>query len=195
MSGPSGKRTPIDWEAARTRLERLGEWSERAGRPELDRIDATYRRRAELAARPLRPEGELPGAGEIVVFRLGNERFGVPLSRVLGILPNPPCAPVPGAPPEIAGVIQVRGEIRPVCDLSRILGLPAEEREGSRSVLLLSSAAREFGAFVDSVEDIAMLSSEDRGAPPEALSRHASWITQDLIPVLNTDSLLEEEAQ
>jgi purine-binding chemotaxis protein CheW len=192
MSRSPKIRKRLDWEAARARLERLRESTGRAASPGADRIAEAFRRRAELLAHPARPAGELPGADAILIFRLAGERFAVPLARVSEILSNPSCTPVPGSPPEVAGVIQVRGEIRPVFELARLLGLPGKEEERA-SVLLLRGGAREFGARVASVEDIRLIPAADRQPAPDTLARHASWITTDLVPVLNIDSLFEGE--
>jgi len=189
------KRKPLDWEAARDRLEHLREWTGRAGTPEAGQVAQAYRRRAALLAEPLRPASEVPGAEAIVIFRAGGERFAVPLSEVAEIIPNPACTPVPGAPPELAGVIQVRGEIRPVCELSRVLGLAGEPQRRSRTVLLLRKGAREFGLRIDAVDDIRMPAAGERRPAPEPLSRHARWMTGDLVPVLDTDVLLEKETR
>ncbi len=191
MSASNKKRVPIDWSAARARLEKVRESTGRAGHPTPQQIEATYRRRAALLSQPALAVNESSAAEEILIFRIGRERFGVPLTKVSEILSNPPCAPVPGAPPEIAGVMQVRGELRPVWELSRVLGLPAEAQAGSNLVLLLRGAAREVGARIDSAEDIRAMPPGERRAAPEALARRALWITPDMIPILDMDFLFE----
>jgi len=53
------------------------------------------------------------------------------------VLPFAPCAPVPGAPPQFLGVINLRGELRAVVDLARLLVPSADGNSDSEFVLML----------------------------------------------------------
>lgn len=46
--------------------------------------------------------------------RAGAERFAIELTEILEVVRDAECAPAPGAPGQLAGVVNVRGEIRPV---------------------------------------------------------------------------------
>jgi hypothetical protein len=58
------------------------------------------------------------------------------------------------------------------------------------TVLLLVHHGREIGVGVTKVEDIRTVAANDR-AP--GTTPHTAWMTADLIPVLNVESLLEGE--
>jgi chemotaxis signal transduction protein len=104
------------------------------------------------------------------------------------------CALVPGAPPEVAGLIQVRGEVRPVLNAGRLLGVPGDHSRGSNIILLLRRGPREIGVQVDEVDDIRAVSQDER-KPPFRGAVHARWMTDDLVTVLDTDSLLKEHTE
>src|SRR5580658_783747 len=76
----------------------------------------------------------------VIVLGLGNERagierYGVDLSDVAEVLPPVRATPVPGAAAAFAGVINVHGEIRPVLDLRRFLGMAASPSDDAPVIL------------------------------------------------------------
>jgi purine-binding chemotaxis protein CheW len=185
-------RKGIAWESLRLRLERSRAALEKASAPETEKVQAVYRQRARRLARRL--EG---GSGQaedlsILVFEMGKDRYGIELSQLAEVIPHPLLAPVPGAPAQLAGVLQVRGQVRPVWELCRLLGLPDLEAGDSESVLLLRKGSREVGLRVGLLEGMRTLRPEERGRPPVA-SPHVRWITSDLIAILNPEELFKEE--
>jgi purine-binding chemotaxis protein CheW len=50
--------------------------------------------------------------------------FAVELVRVREVVPAPALTPLPGAPPALAGVFNLRGDVVPLFDLAALLGLP-----------------------------------------------------------------------
>jgi purine-binding chemotaxis protein CheW len=179
------KRSNIDWPAAYAALresQRLVEQAQvRAG--ERLRIQ---RERARLLAQ--KPAATVSARIEIVIFRVGPERFALPLSDVAEVVAHPAIAPVPGAPPEIAGVLQVRGEIRPVFALARLFGIEPAEAD---AVLLVRHNGSEAGLATGEVEDIAELREEDRAAtaPEDPRIRQ---VTSGLIQVLGLEAVLRD---
>lgn len=178
-----------DWETVHARLEYHRGAMERALAPGPDRVAAVFRERAARLAGPPAPQG---GGEEhaFLVVTVGDARCGFELSRVSEILAQPVCTPVPGGPSSLAGVLQVRGEIRPVWDLARLLGLP-EVAEGS-FVLMLRGGPREFGLRVGPVEGIRLV-RRDELTPGRPDSPAAQWMTSDLVTILDPDKLIEED--
>ena len=180
----------LNFQRAKDRLERALTTLESDSRSE-EEILAIYRQRAELLSRPVESDASDAGEG-IVVFRLGETRYAAPLINVSEVDASPRVAPAPGAPPEILGLMQVRGEIRVVWNLHRLLGLATPREFGeSRTVLLLRSGRGEQGVLVDEVEDIRIVDENRRKPAPED-SEHGAWMTDDLIVVLNIERLLPE---
>lgn len=92
---------------------------------------------------------------QVVVFRLGEEEFGVPIDSVQEIVRVPEkLTHVPKAPASVEGVINLRGSVLPVVDLRRRLGLATIERnDGQRIVVFLISGVRT-GFIVDAVAEV-----------------------------------------
>jgi chemotaxis signal transduction protein len=126
---------------------------------------------------------------EVLVFRAGEERLALELSAVAEVVHRPACTPIPGSPPQLAGLIHVRGRIRPVWDLARLLG---SERSGAPgAALLLRSGNR--ALLVDAVAGIERLRADDC-RHPEGGPRHVKAVTPELLTVLDAEHLFDEES-
>jgi purine-binding chemotaxis protein CheW len=94
-------------------------------------------------------------SGIHVRLRVGNEAYALPVEHVLEVAELGRLAPVPGSPPEILGVRNLRGQILPVIDLARVLGI---EREGTPARMLVAEqGGRRAGFAVDEVSDVGSL--------------------------------------
>lgn len=99
-----------------------------------------------------------------VRVRVRGEDYALPVDDVLEIADYGEVAPVPGAPESILGVRNLRGQVLPVVDLARVLGLPpgpAAER-----MVVAESGGRRAGLAVDSVDDVEELG--EAGEPAES---------------------------
>lgn len=73
----------------------------------------------------------------VLVFHIGQDRFGLPLADVVRVLPAALLTPVPGAPSYVAGLLDLRGAPVPVLDLTRLAqGQSAPVRYNTRILLV-----------------------------------------------------------
>jgi purine-binding chemotaxis protein CheW len=92
---------------------------------------------------------------QLVVFRLGQEEFGVPIDSVQEIVRVPEALTrVPQAPAFVEGVINLRGAVLPVIDLRRRLGLEAIERSDRQRIMVFLIDRVCTGFIVDSVAEV-----------------------------------------
>lgn len=89
---------------------------------------------------------------ELLTFRVGGERFALPVHVLRGVVAVDRCTRVPGAALELLGVIYVRGEIVPLVDTGRLLNSPLGE--GGPAQALLCRATVQLALGVDEVLDI-----------------------------------------
>jgi len=68
---------------------------------------------------------------DFVTFTIGNQLFGIPVLRVQGILTPDQIAPIPLAPKEVRGSINLRGRIVTVIYVRVRLSLPRRENAGN----------------------------------------------------------------
>jgi purine-binding chemotaxis protein CheW len=102
---------------------------------------------------------------QLVVFRLGQEEFGVPIDSVQEIVRVPELLThVPKAPAFVEGVINLRGSVLPVIDLRRRLGLPGVERSDRQRIMVFLIDRVCTGFIVDCVAEV--LKVERRAIEP-----------------------------
>lgn len=95
------------------------------------------------------------GSGvNLLVFRLGKGRFGVPMRQVERVVRAVEIARLPDAPPVVEGLIDVHGTLRPVFDMRLGLGLPSRPVALDDHFVLASAASRAVALHVDEVEDV-----------------------------------------
>ncbi|ANB59194.1 chemotaxis protein [Anoxybacteroides amylolyticum] len=64
---------------------------------------------------------------EVVEFLMGMNPFAINVMKVREILNPVPITKVPHAHPHVEGIIELRGEVLPVIDMAKALGLPSSE--------------------------------------------------------------------
>ncbi len=107
---------------------------------------------------------------QLVTFDLGEESFAVDIHAVREINRLIELTRVPNSPPEIVGVINLRGKIFPVVDLRHKFGFPARAHDEHTRIIVLEFGGRETGFIVDRVHEVLRI---DRGVldpTPEVMS-------------------------
>jgi purine-binding chemotaxis protein CheW len=154
-------RTGINWEHARARMRASERALEDALAESPERVESAYRRRAlRLAALPVE-RGPVTAGLPALVFRLGTERYAVELKDVAEVLPFTRCTSVPGAPAEFLGVINLRGELRAVLDLGRVLVSAESGNLDSGFVLVLRRPSQGIGLKVDVIDELREIQREE----------------------------------
>ena len=125
--------------------------------------DATYAHHRG-PRRPLRDRARgRTGVVELLMFRIGTERFAVELSSVEEAIDLPDVHHVPEMPPAMVGVITVRGALTPVFTPDDALGVRVETRSAA---LIFRSVRGRFALAIDDVDDVMTLDlSQLRDAP------------------------------
>jgi purine-binding chemotaxis protein CheW len=91
---------------------------------------------------------------QLCTFRLDHLLFGVEVDRVEEVLPDRPLTPVPLAPPQIAGLINLRGQIVPAIDLRRCLGLAGPSAGRPPGNVVLRGGDGLLSLLVDEIGDV-----------------------------------------
>jgi len=114
-------------------------------------------RRAALlrqAAATPEAQGALEAPGTLLLlFALGGESYGFPLERVREVVKPGPITPVPSLPEHILGVMNLRGEILPILDPKRLLGLGAGAPGPEGRIIVVKGPGMAVGFLADGVED------------------------------------------
>ena len=132
---------------------------------------------------------------QLVVFALGREEYGLPITQVQEIIRYAAPRTVPSAFAAVRGVINLRGKILPVCDLKRRLGLPAAGEEGKIAIVETSGGAA--GLIVDEVTQVLTVDDAQVEPPPGTDAPHVRGVAKvddRLILLLDPEQLLAELA-
>lgn len=108
-----------------------------------------------------------------VVFKVAGAEYALPASEVVQMESFTGATPVPGAPPHVAGLVQVRGRVVPVVDARARFGLPATERTLDSRVVVGQLGARTVGLLVDSAREVLKLAPEQVKPPPPMVVEQA----------------------
>jgi purine-binding chemotaxis protein CheW len=140
---------------------------------------------------------------ELISFRIGEQEFCVDIMAVREIRGWTPATPLPQAPSYVRGVINLRGAVLPIVDLSARLGLGETEPHVRNVIIVVRIGTRLVGLLVDAVSEVLTATPDMIQPTPDVSSdavrrfirgilalegRMVSWITLDRI-------LPEQEAE
>lgn len=122
-----------------------------------------------------------PEAVDHILFRLGEQRYAVPVGKVVELDKPPSCAVIPNTPSFVLGVTNVRGDILSVIDLRALLGIPRVARNDAVRLLTVRSADGEMrtGLIVDALQGMRSVTAQNlrslrnAGEVDETIAGHA----------------------
>ena len=130
----------------------------------------------------------------VVVFTLGGERYALPIARVQEVIRHAHPRPVGSRIPFVAGVIELRGRIVPVCDIAARVGARAS-RSDQQKIVIVDLAGGQAGVLVDAVDEVVVV--PERQLAPVPAEVRTVWLSSiarladELVMVLDPERLLE----
>jgi purine-binding chemotaxis protein CheW len=136
---------------------------------------------------------------EYVTATIGEQLFGLPILRVQDVFMPDRLTRVPLAPPEVAGVLNLRGRIVTVIDMRVRLGLGQQRESGAQRMAIgIESRGESYGLLIDTVGEVLKLEKSSREANPinldPRLARVSAGIHRlegQLLVVIDVDRVLE----
>lgn len=107
---------------------------------------------------------------QLVVFRLGAEEYGVPITQVQEIIHLTTPTRMPGAPAFVEGVINLRGKVIPVIDLKKRFALETAEYTDDARIVVVEIAGHTVGVIVDEVSEVLRLPKSSIDPPPAIIA-------------------------
>lgn len=93
-------------------------------------------------------------AGEFLVFRIQGQEFCLEVSSVREIRSASKAVPLPNAPKDIKGLINLRGVVLPILDMTSRLGLTVVSPPANPVIIVAELDKNLVGLEVDIVDDI-----------------------------------------
>ncbi len=135
---------------------------------------------------------------EYVTATIGGQLFGLPIQRVQDVFMPERLTRVPLAPPEIAGVLNLRGRIVTLIDMRGRLGLPSTTSHGPAMAIGMELGSESYGLLIDSVGEVLRLDDAAREPNPinldPRLARVAAGIHRlqgQLLMLVDVDRVLD----
>lgn len=140
---------------------------------------------------------ESSAAIELLSFRAGGQDYAIDIGSTREIRSWTTPSELPDAPPNMLGVINLRGEVLPLLDLAGRLGLSTPD-VNERSVIIVAEVDKNpIGLLVDAVSDIIAPSEEELRPPPDTATRDdapcvraLTLVEENVVRVLDLSSLV-----
>ncbi len=135
-----------------------------------------------------------------VTFTLADEVYGIDVMQIREVLRCPEISPVPGAPPYVLGIINLRGNMVAIIDTRSRFGLEPHELDDYSRIIILEAQDYMIGFMVDSVSEVAELNlasvepSPDTGSQGGTQYISGLYNREDgLLILLDADKMLSHD--
>lgn len=136
---------------------------------------------------------------ELVSFRMAEQDFCIDIMQVREIRGWTQSTALPQSPDFVCGVINLRGTVLPVVDLSQRLGLGRTEPSARSAIIVAHVGKKLFGLLVDAVSEIMSISEDAIQPTPDigsddvrSLLRGIVTIDNRMISVITLDNILPD---
>jgi purine-binding chemotaxis protein CheW len=135
---------------------------------------------------------------EYVTAVIGDQLFGLPISRVQDVFVPERLTRVPLAQPDIAGVLNLRGRIVTAIDMRGRLGLPGRDDGRPPMAVGIESKGESYGLLIDTIGEVLKLS--DATLEPNPVNLDAQLVRvaagvhrleKQLLVILDVDRVLD----
>lgn len=136
---------------------------------------------------------------QAVIFRLGKEEYGIDIHQVIEIVPLGTITRLPTENSSLIGVINLRGQVIPVMDLNKNLGLGLDHSyQKSARIIITEIRSYPVGFIVDEVPEILKIPLNSLAQTPDLIQgkiqgefiKGVAKSNERLIVVLEIDKLV-----
>jgi purine-binding chemotaxis protein CheW len=130
----------------------------------------------------------------VVVFTLGGEAYAFPIEQVQEIIRYTRPRSVASKVEWVRGVINLRGRVVPIYDLSSRLGVHSSAGERAKIIIIIESSGKTGGVIVDDVEEVQTIEEQQLEAVPTADSALIDAIAKlgdELVVLLKPEKLFD----
>lgn len=120
---------------------------------------------------------------QIITFRIGEQFLGVDIMAIREIRAWSPTTRLPHVPDYVRGVVNLRGSVLPVFDLSARLGWGLTDPTARHVIIVVQLGSQLQGLIVDAVNDIVTLTEGSLQPPPAIGDDSASAFLDGLASV------------
>lgn len=186
-----------DWGEIHHRLEAAQAALERGWTPTAKERQRILKARAVALAREPEKEPAAKEYVEVVEFLLAYERYAIESRYVREVCPLKELTALPGTPPFVLGIINVRGQILSVIDIKKFFDLPDKGLTDLNKVIIVRTDAMEVGILANQILGVRSIALAEIQPPLPTLTgireEYLKGIAGDRLVVLEAASLLSDK--
>jgi purine-binding chemotaxis protein CheW len=187
----------IDWAGIHKRMAAAEAAIASVGHASRDQTGRVLKARAAILARQ-GDDGETQVETlEVLAFVLGQEKYGIETRYVREVIPLNDLTPLPGCPPFVMGIVNVRGQVLSVIDIRKLLDLPQRGVGDQDRVIVLRHERMEFGILGNSIQGVVQVPVDElQESLPTLTGIRADFlrgVTRERMAVLDGARLLAAE--
>ena len=152
----------------------------------------------DLRKSPNGTDGPGENMREFVTATIGSQLCGIPVLKVQDVLGPQRITPIPLAPVEVAGSLNLRGRIVTAIDLRTRLGLTLHADDKNEMSIVVEHHGELYSLMIDAVGEVLKMSASNFERNPATLdpvwrgfSEGVYRLTEGLLVVLDVDTLLD----
>jgi purine-binding chemotaxis protein CheW len=191
------RATSTDWNEVRRRLQSSRETLERQWAPGAENKKEMLRARARALAQEPRAEELDKDRIEVVEFFLAHEQYGIESAYVREVYPLREFTRVPCTPPFVLGIMNVRGKVLSILDLTKFFDLPEEGLTDLNKVIILHNDRMEFGILADVILGVRKISLNELQTSLPTLTgireKYLKGVTTERVVILDGEKLLMDK--
>ena len=138
---------------------------------------------------------------QLVTFRLANEEYGLPITKVREINRLVPVTKLPQTPSFVEGIINLRGRIIPVIDLRKRFEMSVATHDDDTRIIIVDISGQVVGVIVDAVTEVVRLNTANVEPSPANVALDSQYIEgvgkidDRLIILLDIDKVLTNQEE
>lgn|SRR5690554_4007532 len=135
-----------------------------------------------------------------IVFELNDEEYALPVDLVGAIERVMPITRIPGVPPFVKGVLNLRGVVTPVIDLRERFSFERQEETEATRIIIIQHDEKDVGLIVDACYDVIDIPNDTIEPAPETIGtvkidyiNGVAKYDERLLILLNIDEILSTD--
>jgi purine-binding chemotaxis protein CheW len=191
------QKTKVDWNEIKNRINSMQESINQKVilMPEVKR--SILKARAQALAIEKKDETAQKEFIEIVMFGLASETYGIESTFIREVYPLKDYTTLPGTPPFVVGIVNVRGQIISIIDLKKLFNLPEKGLGELNKVIIIHNEQMEFGILADNIHGTLSISTDTIQTSLPNISgsgsEYVKGITNEQLIILDARKILEDE--